>query len=121
MAVMLFHGGWGCGKRYDHRNIPIFSNAAEKRVLICLMDSIADEPFDLPVTYKKKELYFPARLLLLGYTHKFEVQVNGQTVLFEPDEERNYRAVVDPEQLEKSKLDVDLLKSIAGTLETIVK
>ncbi|MBD0298586.1 MAG: hypothetical protein ICV84_25860, partial [Flavisolibacter sp.] len=65
-----------------------------------------DEPFKLPVTYKGKELLFPAHLLQLGYTHKFQVQVNGYEVFFEPDEERNYRAVVSPEQVENSKIDV---------------
>ncbi len=50
---------------------------------------------------------------MLGYTHKFQVQVNGQDLLFEPDEERNYRAFVDPEQVENSNIDVELLKAIA--------
>ena len=80
-----------------------------------------NEPFELPVTYKGKELLFPAQLLMLGYTHKFQVQVNGQEVLFEPDEERTYRAVVDPEQVEESKIDVVLLKAIAEAIEEIIK
>ena len=67
-----------------------------------------DEPFGLPVTYKGKELLFPARLLMQSYTHKFQVEVNGQVVLFKPDEERNYRAVIDPEQMESSKIEVEL-------------
>ncbi|MBD0331192.1 MAG: hypothetical protein ICV66_00910 [Chitinophagaceae bacterium] len=80
-----------------------------------------DEPFELPVTYKSKELLFPALLLMLGYTHKFQVQVNGLEVLFEPDEERNYRAVIEPEQVKSSKIDVELLKAIAGAIEAIAK
>ncbi|MBD0288578.1 MAG: hypothetical protein ICV84_25940 [Flavisolibacter sp.] len=80
-----------------------------------------NEPFDLPVNYKGKQLLFPARLLMLGYTHKFQVQVNGFEVLFEPDEERNYRAVVAPEQAESSKIDVELIKAIAEVIEAVVK
>ncbi len=80
-----------------------------------------NEPFELPVTYKDKELLFPARLLILGYTHKFQAQVNGVELLFEPDEERNYRAVVAPEQMESNKIDGELLKGIAATLEHIGK
>ena len=75
-----------------------------------------NEPFELPVTYKDKELLFPARLLMLGYTHKFQVQVNGHEVLFEPDEERNYRAVINPEQVESSKIELELLKAIAEAI-----
>ncbi len=78
-----------------------------------------NEPFELPVTYKDKEL-LPTRLLLYGYTHKFKVQVNGLEVLFEPDEERNYRAVVDPEKMERSKIDRELLKAIAEAIKTIL-
>ena len=63
-----------------------------------------DEPFDLPVTYKGEELLFPFELLMLGYTHKFQVEVNGQTILFEPDEERNDRAVVNAEQDGKQRV-----------------
>ena len=80
-----------------------------------------DEPFELLVTYKGKELLFPVQLLMLGYTHKFQVEVNGQQVLFEPDEERNYRAVIEPEQVERSRIDVELLKAIAGAIEAVVK
>ena len=46
----------------------------------------------------------------------------GEEVLFEPDEERNYRALVDTITLEKGKkLDIELLKAIASAIEAIVK
>jgi hypothetical protein len=54
-----------------------------------------EDTFDIPVTYKGKELLFKSQLLILGYTHKISVDVNGTEVLYEPDEERNYRAVID--------------------------
>ncbi len=80
-----------------------------------------NDSFDLPVTYEGKGLLFLAKLLLLGYTCKFAVDVNGTKVLYEPDEERNYRAIVEPIKLEDRKIDVGLLKAIAGAIELIVK
>ena len=80
-----------------------------------------NEPFELSVTYSSEELLFPSRLLVLGYPHKFQVGVNGQQVLFEPDEERNYRAVMEPEQVESSKIDVNLLRAIAEAIEAIIR
>jgi len=52
---------------------------------LCCMD----EPFDLPVNYKGDALLFPAQLKQHGYTHRFIVNVYGQDVYFEPDEEVN--------------------------------
>ena len=67
-------------------------------------------------------MLFPARLVQLGYTHKFSVDVQGQEIFFEPDEERNYRALIGPEQLERNKkLDIELLKAIAESIETILR
>lgn len=40
---------------------------------------------------------FPARLILQGYVHQFQVNINDTTVFFEPDEEGNYRALVKPD------------------------
>ena len=49
---------------------------------------------EVPVTYKNQELIFNAKFLQLGYSYKFEVDVNG-IIFFEPDEERNVRAIID--------------------------
>ena len=43
-----------------------------------------------------KENFCNLITLILGYTLKISVDVNGTEVLFEPDEERNYRAVMIP-------------------------
>lgn len=51
-------------------------------------------PFRRTVRYKGQELMLKASLVVTGYTHKFNVDVNGQIIVFEPDEERNYRAVI---------------------------
>lgn len=81
-----------------------------------------EDTFDIPVTYRGKELLFKSQLLILGYTHKISVDVNGTEVLYEPDEERNYRAVIDLEKMEGMKtIEKELLKAIAGAIESIVK
>ena len=81
-----------------------------------------NDEFDLPVDYKGQKHIFKAALFVYGYTHKFKVNINGQEILFEPDEERNYRAVLNYSELDKSKnIDVEILKSIAATLEQLVK
>jgi hypothetical protein len=56
------------------------------------------DPFILTVNHKGHDSDYPAQLLLLGYTHKFKVQVNETEVYFEPDEEGLYRVVQMPGQ-----------------------
>jgi CRISPR/Cas system-associated exonuclease Cas4 (RecB family) len=62
-----------------------------------------DEEFELPVEYKGHQYLFKSTLLVFGFTHKFRVDVNGQMILFEPDEERNYRAVINHTDNEKTE------------------
>lgn len=81
-----------------------------------------EDSLEIPVTYRGEELNFPATFVPSGYTHKIQVEVNGELVMFEPDEERNYRALLDASQLEKgSKLDINLLRAIAAVIESVVK
>jgi hypothetical protein len=81
-----------------------------------------DEKFQLPVLYKGEELLLAASLLVTGFTHKFVVEVSEQEIIFEPDEERNYRAIIPYEDFGKEKpVDKQLLKAIAEAIETLVK
>jgi len=81
-----------------------------------------DEPFEILVTYQNKQLSFTAILLRYGYTYRISVLVKDQEVLFEPDEERNYRAVINlHDGTERGNVDVGLLQAIAETIESIVK
>ena len=81
-----------------------------------------DETFDIPVTYKNKELLFPAKLLQFGYIYKFLVDVSGTEVFFEKDEEGKFRASVDPSNMNEGvKIDRGILEAIATTLEEILK
>jgi len=60
-----------------------------------------EEPFILTIQYEGRECTFEARLAIMGYTHKFYVVVNGKEVVFEPDEERKYRAILNGADQEK--------------------
>lgn len=79
-----------------------------------------NEDFDLPVLYRGKEQLLTARLLSQGYSYKIELDVEEAKLLFEKDDGGNWRALVDPEKPEVyEKMDVELLKAIATSLETI--
>ena len=80
-----------------------------------------DDYFSIPVAFQGNELEFEARLLMQGYIHRIEVIVDGIPVLFEPDEERNYRALVSLEQLEGKgrNLNKGILQAIAGVLHSL--
>jgi len=80
------------------------------------------EDFKIPVLYNNQRLNFPAQLLRYAYSYKIEVDVEGTLVYFEPDEERNWRALVGQEEVTVNKsLNRDLLKAIASSIEEIVK
>lgn len=81
-----------------------------------------EDDFMLPVAFENQELLFPARLLNYGYSSKLEVDVNDIMVLFEPDEERNWRALISFEDLQANKkLDPALLSAIARAIEDLTK
>jgi hypothetical protein len=76
--------------------------------------------FELPVIFNDKELLFQGRFLDYGYSSKIEMDIEGTKVLFEPDEERNWRALISFEDMQANKnLDKDLLKVIAEAIDAI--
>jgi hypothetical protein len=80
-----------------------------------------DEEFEIPVVFKSQQLFFKARRLVLGSsTHKIQVDVYGTDVLYEMDEERNYRAYIDPENIEAiERADKGILQEITNALESL--
>jgi hypothetical protein len=80
-----------------------------------------EEAFEIPVLYKGQELLFPARLLNVGYSHKFLVTINGLEFFFEQDNNGKYRALANAlNQFDVKNLDADLLKAIAESIESIL-
>ena len=79
-----------------------------------------EEEFEIPVVYRNQQLNFKAKHLILGsYTQKIQVIVNDVEVLFEVDEDRSYRAYIDPTNKEAiDNADKQLLEAIIKVLES---
>jgi hypothetical protein len=73
------------------------------------------ESLVLPLKYHGKELEFEVRAFRYGYTHHVEVIIEGQSVIFEPDEEGNYRALVPAVRIK----DFSLVCAIARSLDDL--
>ena len=81
-----------------------------------------EDDFEIPVTYKGKEQNFTARLLQYGYSYKIEVDVKGVPVRFDRDEERNWRAIIEPDAGDKKSIpESGLIAAIAEVLEAVTK
>lgn len=78
-----------------------------------------DNSFDIPVLYKDEEITFKADILVIGFTSRINVDVNGIIIFFEPDEERNYRALADMSTSRK-QIDIALLKAIADKIQLLI-
>ncbi len=71
----------------------------------------------LPVCFKGEELEFPVRLVVLGYTHRFVVLIEGIEMTFERDDQGEFRALIAAEDVEGKKApDTRLLKAISEVL-----
>ena len=81
-----------------------------------------NKEFILPVQFKEETLRFPARLLNYRYGYKLEIEIEGTKLLFEPDEEGNWRVLLSYEELQsEKKFNPELLKRIAEAIEEITK
>jgi hypothetical protein len=79
------------------------------------------EPIVITVPYKGIEKQFEIQVEQTGYTYRIKVIVNEVTVFFEPDEEKQFRAVVPYENVDAGKkLDAGLLQAIAETLGSLL-
>jgi hypothetical protein len=79
-----------------------------------------NELFTITVSYLGEEHSFEARLITVGYGHKFFVMINGIEVIYEPDEERNYRAILNEADRAKVKeSDAGLIKAVGDKIQAI--
>ena len=76
--------------------------------------------FELPVTYKGEELELKSRLVTFGYVYKFHIIVGGRELVFEKDDEQNYR-VLAPAGDAESSADKELMEAIIASLKQIAK
>ena len=75
------------------------------------------ESFILVVNYKGKEYQLDSELRVFGYTHKIAIKLDGEEILFEPDEERYYRAVIPDYEGSKTEMDIELVQAITKELQ----
>jgi hypothetical protein len=81
-----------------------------------------DNTFEIPLTYKSKDINFPAEYISSGYSYKINVDVFGQIISFEPDEERNFRALISYDMLgDRDAIDKELIEEIAHQLIILFK
>jgi len=80
-----------------------------------------DGNFQIEVIHKGQQVIFMANLVQYGYSYRIDVDVEGEIISFEPDEERNLRARLDWNSIDKKKtINIDLLKTIAGELTRLL-
>jgi hypothetical protein len=71
------------------------------------------EDLTLNFDYRGSELELPLRLYPYGYTYRIEIKAGDDLIIFEPDEEGNYRAITG------NMTDKGLLSAIAVQLEKL--
>lgn len=69
------------------------------------------EEFEVPVTYKGKELLFNGKLATFSYGYKLYVDVDGTEVVIERDDHGDLRALLPDAALEKN-IDKGLIEAI---------
>lgn len=91
-------------------------NIFRRREVSLLIKSMHQE-LDICVMYKGEQQCFPAVFNRLGYTYRFTVNIKDVAVIFEPDEERQWRARTESGQ----SLDKDVIALIPLVAEEIEK
>lgn len=79
-----------------------------------------DEAFFIPVVYKNAPVEFEASLVQSRYAHAFHVKVGEVIVIYEQDEEGQYRGRIPMEETGKAP-DRELLQAIGEAIEEILK
>jgi len=79
-----------------------------------------DESIPISVFIDECEYEFQARLVTMGYTHKFYVVINGMEIIYEPDEERNYRAIfTEVTHGAINGRDTELIKAVGNKIQSL--
>ena len=74
--------------------------------------------FEITVTHNGKTTTFPGELQQWGYSRKIEVSAGVHTLVFEPDEEGEYRVLIpDTDELPDRSLVQAIAESIAAALK----
>ena len=79
------------------------------------------DSFTFSLPYNKTQREFEASFERRGYSYRINVTIDGALVSFEPDEERNFRAVIPVDYPDKQNIDVKMVAAIAGKLEELFR
>lgn len=74
--------------------------------------------FGLPVTYKGEEHSFKDSLATFGYAYKFYIIVEGSELVFEKDDEGEYRVLTENDDKNKA-VDIGLMQTIIDALNQL--
>jgi hypothetical protein len=78
------------------------------------------QTFIISVIFEGEETDFNASFEPYGYTYRIAVDLFGTKILFEPDEEGSYRALISPDEIIISNaINRELLSAIIAILETV--
>ncbi|MCH5720043.1 hypothetical protein [Niabella hibiscisoli] len=72
--------------------------------------------FELSLNYRGEERILKGRLATFAYSYKFYIVVDGKELVFERDDEHNFRVVSTEEHYENG-VDAELLTRIIEALE----
>jgi hypothetical protein len=78
------------------------------------------DEFEIPLTYKGIDREFSAKVLHLGYIFKIQVVVDKVVVLFELDENRQFRGILSNPEVDVKHIDKELMETIAQTLDSLL-
>lgn len=76
--------------------------------------------FDLDIEYRGQTKTFHGTFSQYGYSYRFMINVEGSEVIFEPDEERNLRAIV-PSAIQNNSNIREMVALIGQELHNIFK
>lgn len=77
-----------------------------------------DDSFIIEVVVNNVVYGFQAQLVELGYIHKVMVVINNINVIYEPDEERNYRAIITDKDIPLVRhTDIELIQAVGNAIE----
>ncbi len=89
---------------------------------MCDIRKMDEDQVLLTINFRGRSLEVPTVLRQFGYSYRIDVTISDSIVSFEPDEERNWRALVSYEDMQANKqLDPDLLRAIAEELTALAK
>ncbi len=79
-----------------------------------------EDEFNIDLELDGRQYSFSVKLAKSGYSFKFHVLIDGIDVVYEPDEERNYRAILNESDSASIKRNtVVLIKAVGEKIESI--